>query len=70
MNSEILRKKIADNLRILRAKQRISQEKLAELSELTQPYINKIENENANPSILVLVKIAKALNVTVNDLVY
>jgi len=64
-----LRKNIADKLRMYRAKERLSQEALAEKSDLTQTYIYKVENEMANPSIYVMVKIAKALNVTVNDLI-
>lgn len=65
-----LRKNIADRLRIYRAKERISQEQLAEKSNLTQTYVYKLENEMANPSIFVILKLAKALNVTVNDLIY
>jgi len=65
-----LRKNIADRLRIYRAKERISQEQLAEKANLTQTYVYKLENEMANPSIFVILKLAKALNVTVNDLIY
>ena len=65
-----LRKNIADRLRIYRAKERISQEQLAEKSNWTQTYVYKLENEMANPSIFVILKLAKALNVTVNDLIY
>ena len=65
-----LRKNIADKLRIYRAKERISQEQLAEKANLTQTYVYKLENEMANPSIFVILKLAKALNVTVNDLIY
>ena len=65
-----LRKNIADRLRIYRAKERISQEQLAEKANLTQTYVYKLENEMANPNIFVILKLAKALNVTVNDLIY
>lgn len=65
-----IRKNIADNIRQLRAKQRISQELLAEKAQLSQQYIYKIENEYVNPSVEVLIKIADALGVTLNDLVY
>jgi len=65
-----IRKNIADNIRQLRAKQRISQEFLAEKAQLSQQYIYKIENEYVNPSVEVLIKIADALGVTLNDLVY
>ncbi len=65
-----IRKNIADNIRQLRAKHRISQEFLAEKAQLSQQYIYKIENEYVNPSVEVLIKIADALGVTLNDLVY
>jgi putative transcriptional regulator len=70
MNEDLLNKNIADNLRQIRAKKRISQENLAELCGISQQYVCKIENEKVNPSITILFKIASALDVTINDLVY
>ena len=60
----------ATNLRKFRAIKRISQEELAELSDLSQQYICSIENAKVNPSIFTMMKIAEALNVSVNDLIY
>lgn len=70
MEDRELKKRIGDNLRILRAKLRISQESLAEKAEISPKYLTKIENEKVNPSIWVVLKLAKVLNVTVNDIVY
>jgi len=70
MDSKILNKNIADNLRQIRAQKRISQDDLADMCDISQQYICKIENEKVNPSILILFKIAEALNITINDLVY
>ncbi|MDD3593128.1 MAG: helix-turn-helix transcriptional regulator [Candidatus Gastranaerophilales bacterium] len=70
MEKDKLKKQIAENLRVLRAKNRISQEVLAEASGTTQQYINQIENEKVNVSVFVLVKIADALKVSANDLIY
>ena len=70
MQENVLRKNIADNIRQYRAKQRISQEKLSEMTDISQQHISNIENELVNPSIEVLLKISTALNVTLNDLVY
>ena len=70
MDNKQLNKNIADNMRQIRAKKRISQDMLAELCEVSQQYICKIETEKVNPSIYILYKIAEALKVTVNDLVY
>lgn len=70
MDSNELNKNIADNLRQIRAKNRISQDELSELSGISQQYICKIENEKVNPSIYILYKIANSLKITINDLVY
>ena len=70
MDLKDLNKKIADNLRQIRAKNRISQDELAELCGISQQYICKIENEKVNPSIYILFKIADSLKITVNDLIY
>lgn len=67
---ENLKKIIASNLGQQRAKYKISQEKLAELTGISQQFICSIETEKANPSVEVMVKIADALNITLNDLVY
>lgn len=64
------KKNLADNMRQLRAKMRISQDILAERADLSSQYIYKIENELVNPSVEVLLKISEALGVTLNDLVY
>ena len=67
---ENLKTIIASNLRQQRAKYKISQEKLAELTGISQQFVCSIEIEKANPSVEVMVKIADALNITLNDLVY
>ena len=70
MDLKDLNKNSADNLRQIRAKNRISQDELAELCGISQQYICKIENEKVNPSIYILFKIADSLKITVNDLIY
>lgn len=70
INIKATREIIATNLRKFRAIKRISQEELAELSDLSQQYICSIENAKVNPSIFTMMKIAEALNVSVNDLIY
>ena len=65
-----LRQNIAEKLRMFRAKERLSQEQLAEKANLTQTYVYKLENELANPSIYVIKKLADAFDITVNDLIY
>jgi len=61
---------ISDNLRKLRGKKGYSLEKIARLADLSLNTIVKVENGvNQNPTIATLVKIAKALEVGVDDLI-
>ena len=62
--------KIAENLKRLRDKKGYSLEKVARLADLSLNTIVKIENGvNQNPTIETLTKIAKALEVGVDDLI-
>ena len=62
--------KIADNIKKHRNKLGISQDKLSKLADVTYNTIIKIESgANINPTIETLSKIAKALNVGVDDLI-
>jgi len=63
-----MRTVLAHNMRELREKQGISQEKLAELSGLHRTYISDIERETRNVSIDNIEKIAAALHVSVSEL--
>lgn len=65
-----LRKTIAYNLRVERAKRDITQEYLAEKAEISPKHLTKIENEKVSPSIYIIYKLAQALDISVNDLVY
>jgi len=68
MNKEIIKRILADNVRILRTKKRFSQEAIAELANIGQNQISEIENEHANPSLETLIKIAHAFDVSIADL--
>jgi len=62
--------KLQINIRKLRKKSGLSQEKLARLADVANNTIIKIESgENQNPTLETLQKIAKALNITIDDLV-
>jgi len=62
--------KIADNIKKYRNKLGISQDRLSKLADVTYNTIIKIESgANTNPTIETLQKIAKALNVGVDDLI-
>lgn len=60
---------LASNLRAERARKKITQEKLAELSNVSPKHVNKIENGVVTPSIYIIFKFAKTLGVTINDLI-
>lgn len=61
---------IANNLKKIRAEKGLSLEKVARLAGLSLNTIVKIENgANKNPTIDTLSKIAKALEVGVDDLI-
>jgi len=60
---------IAKNLRKIRELKGLSQEKLARLSDVANNTIVKIEaGKNQNPTLETLKKIAKALDVSLDEL--
>lgn len=61
---------IANNVKKIRAKKGLSLEKVARLADLSLSTVVKIEDgTNKNPTIDTLSKIAKALDVGVDDLI-
>ena len=69
MDDKAILHRLSENIRIKRLKKKFTQEKLAELSGITQKYISLIETQKANPSIVIIVKIAEALNTDLNLLI-
>lgn len=69
MEQEV-RKNLAHNLKVERAKRDLTQEKLAEMAGISAKHLTKIENKNVTPSIFIVYKLAKALGVTVDTLIY
>jgi len=61
---------IATNLKKLREAKKLSQEKLARLADVANNTIVKIEaGKNKNPTLETLTKMAKVLNIGVDDLI-
>ncbi len=60
-------KKIGLNFRIERIKQRLSQEKFAELANVHTNYIGKVERGEQNLTIKKIVELANSLNVSLSD---
>ena len=68
MYEEDITKRIGLNITILREKQGLTQEKLAELADLHRAYIGQIERGEKNIGLKNLQKIAIGLNVNIGDL--
>lgn len=68
MDKKEIIKVLAGNLRAERARKNYSQEYLAELVGISPEYLNRIEREKYNPSIVVIIKIAYALNIDLNTI--
>ncbi len=67
-DKEYLLEKLAENIRVERARKHFSQESLAEKADITPQHLYRIENAKVCPTILVVANIAKALNVTIDTL--
>lgn len=63
-----LRDVLAQNVRARRKELALSQEALAFEAEVDRTYVSQIERSAINPSLLVLVKVARALDTDVVSL--
>lgn len=68
MREEAALLQFGQKVQCVRNEQKISQEKLAELSELDRTYISSVERGQRNISILNIIKIADALGVSASSL--
>lgn len=68
MDDKVILDKVSDNIRLARLQQRLSQEKLAEMVDISTKYLNMIENRKANPTIVIVIKICIALNINLNTI--
>ena len=69
MSDKDIRKIIGNNVRLLRKQLKISQEELAFRTGLHRTYVSGIERGERNPTILIIAKIAKALDVNPQELI-
>jgi transcriptional regulator with XRE-family HTH domain len=60
--------KLGLNLKRIRTKKNISQGDIAKELGVSRGFISTIENGKTNPTLATIVKLAKAINVSINDL--
>ena len=65
---EFLLNKLAENIRVERARKHLSQEILAEKADITPQHLYRIENAKTCPTVLVIANIAQALGITIDTL--
>ena len=59
----------SERVKYLRVNLGLSQEKLAEKAHLHRTYMGSLERAEKIPSLVTVVKLAKALNVDISDLI-
>lgn len=60
--------KIGQKIKSYREKRNFTQTKLAEISGVSQTYISELESNKSQPTVAVVVKLAKALGISVDKL--
>jgi len=68
MNKETLLKKFGKNVKIERIKKDLTQEKLAEIMNVSQNYIANIECGKANMSLGKILELSEYMDVDINSL--
>ncbi|EJT5930472.1 helix-turn-helix transcriptional regulator [Clostridium perfringens] len=61
---------ISENIKRIRIDKKLSRRELAELTGVSQVYLTSIEFNKRNPTLETLNKLAKGLNVNLEDLFY
>lgn len=59
---------LGQRIRDLRRKRGLTQEQLAELADLSTPYVSHLERGSKKPSLAVLVRLSESLEVTADQL--
>lgn len=57
-----------NNLRVIRAKQKLSQETLAKMVGISRQTLNRIENDHTEPKLQTIRALSKALNLPISDI--
>ena len=70
MKDKNIQQALGERIKSIRTKKGLSQQKLAELSDLSYKYIGEVERAQQNPTILTLHKIATGLEVPLSELIH
>jgi putative transcriptional regulator len=57
------------NIKVARARKQVTQDELAEMVDVSTKHLTKIENGGVTTNVYLITKIAKVLDVTVDELV-
>lgn len=68
IREEAIVMKLGERLRLIRKEKKLTLKDLGELADLSVPYLSGMERGVVNPSVETLQKVAKAYNMTVQDL--
>ncbi len=69
MDKEIFLKKLGENIRRERENQKLSRQTLAEKAGMSIDFLGRIERAEQNPSILKILDLANALNISFYKLI-
>ena len=68
--SNMNKETIGEKVQIARKMRKYSQEKLGDKAGISQQHLSRIENDKTDPTIDTLLKLSKALNVSITTLTY
>ena len=63
MDESTLKDNVSRNLKDLRLRKKLSQEKLAKIAELSLSYVSELERGNRTPTLPAIEKLARALGI-------
>lgn len=63
-----LNRHVGERIRVARNRRKITQEKLSEIAGLSQNFISQLESGRKTPSLFTILKISRALSVTLSRL--
>jgi len=67
--SEIVSKKLGENMRRIREEKKMSQGDICRILDFDRSHVSNIENGKQNPTLDTIEKIAKALKVPIESLI-